>query len=170
MHPSPSTQESITEYILFNSEYSVIICCQCKCALAPGEGIKRHFQNLYQAISLQIRKEIMAHCETFTLLPPADVITPGIENGPVEGLELIFNGQKCINSNCIGYFSASEYTMKVHCRSHGWKKIDPIMWKKCAEQTYFIGVHRKFFEVNVERQQRFGLDILLTDILEEPNR
>src|SRR5436189_4415281 len=69
MHPSPLTPESITEYILFNSEYSVIICNQCKCALAPGEGIKRHFQNLHQAISLQIRKEIIAYCETLTLLP-----------------------------------------------------------------------------------------------------
>jgi len=92
MHPSPLTPESITEYILFNSEYSVIICRQCKCALAPGEGIKRHFQNLHLAISLQIRKEIVAYCETLTLLPPADVITPGIETGPVEGLELISDG------------------------------------------------------------------------------
>ena len=92
MHPSPLTPESITEYILFNSECSVIICRQCKCALAPGVGIKRHFQNLHPAISLQIRKEIVAYSETHTLLPPADVITPGIVNGPVEGLEL-----PCIN-------------------------------------------------------------------------
>ena len=76
MHPSPLTPESITEYILFNSEYSVIICRQCKCALVPGEGIKRHFQNLHQAISLQIRKQIIAYCDTLTLLPTADVITP----------------------------------------------------------------------------------------------
>src|SRR5437762_11076554 len=45
------------------------------------------------------------------------------------------DGQKCIYSNCIGYFSASEYTMEVHCRTHGWKKNDPIIWKKCAVQT-----------------------------------
>jgi len=167
MHPSPLPLESITEYILFNSEYSVVICHQCKCALAPGEGIKRHFQNLHQTISLQTRKEIIAYCETLTLLPPADVITPGIENGPVEGLELISDGQKCIHLNCIGYFSASKCTMEIHCRTHGWKKNDPIMWKKCAVQTFFQGVHRKFFEVDMEKQQQFSLDILLKDILEE---
>ena len=170
MHPSPLTPESITEYILFNSEYSVIICRQCKCALVPGEGIKRHFQNLHQAISLQIRKQIIAYCDTLTLLPPADVITPEIDDGPIEGLELISDGQKCIYSDCIGYFSASIVTMQIHCRTHGWKKNDPIMWKNCAVQTFFQGVHRKFFEVDVERQQRFGLDILLNDILEEANR
>ena len=76
MHPSPQTSESITEYILFNSEYSVIICRQCKYALAPGERIKKHFQRFHQAISLQIRKEIIAYCETFTLLSPGDIITP----------------------------------------------------------------------------------------------
>ena len=76
MHPSPLPLESITKYIVFNSEYSVVICHQCKCALAPGEGIKRHFQNLHQTISLQTRKEIIAYCETLTLLPSADVITP----------------------------------------------------------------------------------------------
>ena len=170
MHPSPLTPESITEYILFNSEYSVIICRQCKCALVPGEGIKRHFQNLHQAISLQIRKQIIAYCDTLTLLPPADVITPEIDDGPIEGLELISDGQKCIYSNCIGYFSASIITMQIHCRTHGWKKNDPIMWKKCAVQTFFQGVHRKFFEVDVERQQRLNLDILLNDVLKEACR
>ena len=118
MHPSPLTPESITEYILFNSEYSVIICRQCKCALVPGEGIKRHFQNLHLAISLQIRKEIVAYCETLTLLPPADVITPGIENGPVEGLELISDGQKCIHVDCTGYLSASIISMELHSKSN----------------------------------------------------
>src|SRR5207248_4817818 len=145
MHPSSLTPESITEYILFNSECSVIICRQCKCALAPGEGIKRHFQNLHLAISLQIRKEIVAYCETLTLLPPADVITPGIENGPVEGLELISDGQKCIYLNCIGYLSASEYTMKVHCRTHGWKKNDP---------TYIRSEERR-----VGKEYRYGLGV-----------
>ena len=137
MHPSPFPSESIMEYVLFNSEYSVIICRQCKYALTPGEGIKRHFQNLHLAISLQIRKEIVAYCETLTLLHPSDVISPGLENGPVEGLELVSDGQKCLYPNCIGYFSASESTMEIHCRIHGWKKNDPIMWKKCAVQTFF---------------------------------
>ena len=104
------------------------------------------------------------------MLPPDEVVTPGFENGPVEDLEFVSDGQKCIYSDCIGYLSASIITMKLHCRSHGWKKNDPIMWKKCAVQTFFQGVHRKFFEVDVERQQRFGLDILLNDILEEANR
>ena len=169
MHPSPLTPESITEYISFNSEYCVVICRQCKYALAPGEGIKRHFRNLHQAISLQTRKEIIAYCETLTLLSPIDVISPRLENGPVEGLELISDGQKCIYLNCTGYLSASIISMELHCRTHGWKKNDAIMWKKCAVQTFFQGVHRKFFEVDVEKQQRFGLDILLNDILEEAN-
>src|SRR5204863_3488171 len=170
MHPSPLTTESIKEYVLFNSEYFVIICRQCKYALTPGERIKKHFRNLHQTISLQTRNEIIAYCETLTLLSPTDVISPGPEHGPVEGLELVSNGQKCIYSNCIGYFSASKSTMEIHCRTHGWKKNDPIMWKKCAVQTFFQGVQRKFFEVDVEKQQRFSLDILLNDILEEANR
>ena len=170
MHPSPQTSESITEYILFLPEHCIIICRQCKYALAPGERIKKHFQSLHQAISLQTRKEIISYCETLTLLSPTDVITPEPENGPVEGLELISDGQKCIYLNCIGYLSASEYTMEVHCRTHGWKKNDPIIWKKCAVQTFFQGVHRKYFEVDVERQQQFGLNILLNDILEEANQ
>ena len=132
MHPSPLTPESITEYILFNSEYCVIICRQCKYALAPREGIKRHFRNLHQAISLQTRKEIIAYCETLTLFSPIDVISPRLENGPVEGLELISDGQKCIYLDCTGYLSASIISIELHCRTHGWKKNDAIMWKKCA--------------------------------------
>ena len=124
MHPSPQPSESMTEYILFHLEHSIIICRQCKYALAPGEGIKRHFQSLHQTISLQTRKEIIAYCETLQLLPPDEVITPGLDNGPVEGLELISDGQKCIYSDCTGYLSASIVTMKLHCRTHGWKKND----------------------------------------------
>ncbi len=170
MHPSPQTSEFLMEYILFNSEHSVIICHQCKYALIPGEGIKRHFRSLHQAISLQTRKEIIAYCETLQLLPPDEVITPGLDNGPVEGLELVSDGQKCIYLNCTGYFSASKSNMEIHCRSHGWKKNDLIIWKKCAVQTFFQGVYRKYFEVDVERQQQFGLNILLNDILEEANQ
>src|SRR5437773_10508784 len=96
MHPSPLTPESIKQYILYHPEHSVIICRQCKYALAPGERIKKHFQSLHQAISLQTRKEIIAYCETLQLLPPDEVITPGLDNGPVEGLELVSDGQKCI--------------------------------------------------------------------------
>ena len=162
--------ESITEYILFHPEHSIVICRQCKYAVAPGDRIKKHFQSLHQAISLQTRKEIIAYCETLQLLPPDEVITPGFDNGPIEGLELISDGQRCIYSDCIGYLSTSIITMKIHCRTHGWKKNDPIMWKNCAVQTFFQGVYRKFFEVDVERQQRFSLDILLNDILEEANR
>src|SRR5438876_11894820 len=99
MHPSPLTLESIKQYILYHPEHSVIICRQCKYALAPGERIKKHFQSVYQAISLQTRKEIIAYCERLTLLPPTDVITPGLENGPVEGLELISDGPKYIYPN-----------------------------------------------------------------------
>ena len=92
MHLSPQTSESITEYISFLPEHCIIICRQCKYALAPGERIKKHFQSLHQAISLQTRKEIISYCETLTLLSPTDVITPEPENGPVEGLELISDG------------------------------------------------------------------------------
>ena len=103
MHPSPLASESITEYILFHPEHSIIICRQCKYAVAPGDRIQKHFQSLHQAISLQTRKEIIAYCETLQLLPPDEVVTPGFENGPVEGLEFISDGQKCIHPNCIGY-------------------------------------------------------------------
>ena len=170
MHPSPLAPESIAEYILFHPEHSIVICRQCKYAVAPGERIKKHFQILHQAIPLQTRKEIIAYCETLQLLPPDEVITPAFDNGPIEGLELISDGQRCIYSDCIGYLSTSIITMKIHCRTHGWKKNDRIIWKKCAVQTFFQGVHRKYFEVDVERQQQFGLNILLNDILEEANQ
>ena len=170
MHPSPLTPECIRRYILFHSEHSIVICRQGKYAVVPGERIKKHFQSLHQVIPLQTRKEIIAFCETLQLLPPDEVTIPGFENGPIEGLELISDGQKCIYSNCTGYLSASIITMKLHCRIHGWKKNDPIMWKKCAVQTFFQGIHRKFFEVDLEIQRRFGLDILLNDILEEANQ
>ena len=118
MHPSPQTSESIMEYILFNPKHCIIICRQCKYGLAPGERIKKHFQSLHQAISLQTRKEIIAYCETLQLLPPDEVITPGLDNGPVEGLELVSDVQKYIYLNCAGYFSASKSTMEIHWRTH----------------------------------------------------
>src|SRR5205809_3107089 len=103
MHPSPQTSESIMEYILFNPKHCIIIYRQCKYALAPGERIKKHFQSLHEAISLQTRNEIISYCETLTLLSPTAVISREAENGPVEGIELIADGQKCIYLNCIGY-------------------------------------------------------------------
>ena len=129
MHPSPQTSEFLMEYFLFNSEHSVIICHQCKYALISGEGIKRHFRSLYQAISLQTRKEIIAYCETLQLLPLDEVITPGLNNGPVEGLELVSDGQKCIYLNCTGYFSASESTMEIHCRLMDGRKMIRLFGK-----------------------------------------
>jgi len=169
MHPSTLTPQSITEYILFCPEHSIVICRQCKYAIAPGERIKRHFQSLHQAISLQTRKEIIVYCSTLRLLPLEEVITPEPSNGPIEGLELFSKGWKCIYKNCSGYLSSTESleSMKIHCRIHGWKIHDEPMWEKCAMQTFFQGVHRKYFEVEIEKQRRFDLNILLDSMLRE---
>ena len=167
------TSELIKEYILYDSKHSIIICRQCKYALIPGENIKRHFQNLHQSISLPIRKEIIGYCDTLTLLPLKEVITPEPDNGPVDGLELYSNGWKCIYENCTGYLSASENldSMIFHCRTtHKWMQNDGVKWVKFTVQTFFQGKNVKFFEVNVEKQQRFSLNVLLHDVLEEANQ
>jgi hypothetical protein len=77
----------------------------------------------HQSIPLSIRKEIFEYVETLILLPPEEVIIPDFHNGPIPGLDVIFNGWKCVDSNCIGYLSATEQTdgIEIHCRQHGWK-------------------------------------------------
>src|SRR5437667_12017332 len=42
--------------------------------------------------------------------------------------------------------------------------------KKLTVHPFFQVVQRKYFEVDVERQQQFGLNILLNDIFEEANQ
>ena len=119
------------------------------------------------------RKEILTYANTLTLLPPQEVSTPGPENDPIEGLELISNGWKCIYENCEDHFLSGTIvttTMENHCRIHGWRVRDPPMWEKCSMQTFFKGNHIKYFEVKAETQDEVNLDTLLDDLLEEADR
>lgn len=104
------------------------------------------------------------------MLPPTEVIAPEPDNGPVEGLELVSDGLKCVHMNCVGNLFATMGSMEAHCRTHGWKAHEPPMWTDCSIQTFFKGQNIKYFEVNVEKHERIGLDELLEDILEEADR
>ena len=65
----------------------------------------------------------MTYVETLTLLPPDEVMSPDLNNGYIEELELIPNGFKYIYNNCPGFLSATDKTdsIEIHCRRHGWR-------------------------------------------------
>jgi len=132
--------EIALQYVSYNTDYSVVICIQNKNAITPNEGIWRHFQQLHKGIPSEAREAIKAFGKSVVVKGPKDVLMPSTEISPLNDLEVLKDGFRCIHSNCKGYLCGTLKVMQQHCqKTHGWVKKDGTMWRPQALQTFFKG-------------------------------
>ena len=133
------------EYLLYNHEYSVVICRQHKYAITK-DWIGRHFQEYHKTVPLKTRKEIEALVSELNLLDPIQVQLPS-DTIPVDGLT-IYNGFKCSYDGC-GALNGTVTSIKEHCKKkHKWIKSVGVMWTEQTVQTFFVGSHLKYVFFN----------------------
>src|SRR5579859_278648 len=97
----------ISEYLLYDSQWSIVICKRCKYALEPGSGVEKHLGRKHTAIDLDIRKGLIAWARNLTLVEPVFVGVPDENTLPIAGLELIKHGFKCDNDECLEYYATT---------------------------------------------------------------
>ena len=118
----------INQYLLYIEKIHVLICRSCQHGLLPGEGIRRHLHEKHQKIPLKTRRELISWANELPLVEPDQVLVPGPEEAPIEGLELIGNGFKCKFPDCLNPFITTPGAMKTHyyTRHKGVKKEEMI--------------------------------------------
>jgi len=140
--------ESITEiagkYVLYNSDLRILICRKGKYCISsdadqpedsPNSGIIDHFRHSeHKDIPRAHRVKIKQYISGLDIAKPRDVVIPPPESRPMPGLELHHEGAECLVCHEL---TSDVRQMKKHCREHGWKTGQDLMWKKQPVQTFF---------------------------------
>jgi hypothetical protein len=108
--------EEIQSYVIYNEDLKALICRSCQYGLNP-KGVKRHFQLYHKGVTLQLRKRIIAWCDTQSAKRLEDVEILMREVDAIEGLKVI-DGFIC--HTCESLWGTLPSMMK-HCQvSHKW--------------------------------------------------
>jgi len=135
------------EYIIYNSEYHVLICRQHGYAIPPN-GIVRHFRQLHKAIPLSTRQAIVQHIKSLDLYEPDKVVIPHDIIEPILHLTLL-QGVKCQFDKC-NELRGTENSMVYHCKvAHQWIRTNGVLWSKQCIQTFFQSSNRRFVSIVV---------------------
>ncbi|CAH0052441.1 unnamed protein product [Clonostachys solani] len=130
------------ELLLYDDEYQVVVCQQCKYALR-GTAIDRHLKEVHKILRSS-RHPYMAYVSKFPLLEPEEVITKPMNDFPVPFLP-VFDGLKCLDSSC-SYLCISTKRMQKHWLSeHGRHGYDNKDWQPALLQTFFRGNSLRYF-------------------------
>ena len=131
---------NMNAYIVYNSEYNVLICKEHECAIS-AEFLTRHFRMKHD-ISLERRQEILAYASQFTPTKPTDLMYTREKIIPIPYLRII-DGYQCNYDECdmiLGTLS----TIKKHCRqNHEWKAKDGECWFETRTQTFYQGNNQR---------------------------
>jgi len=129
--------ESIKSYVRYNETHKILICLQHKHAIAPGTGLKRHFQRQHPEMSSGTRQKILESVKDLELEDVDNVVIPDPEEYPIADIE-VKNGFACRHPECDGFYAGEMSTMAKHCqRKHGRQDNDPICWTEQTVQTIF---------------------------------
>ncbi|CAG9940044.1 unnamed protein product, partial [Clonostachys rosea f. rosea IK726] len=130
------------ELLVYDDEYQVIVCQQCKYALR-GTAIDRHLKEVHKILRSS-RHPYMAYVSRFPLLDPEEVINKPLNDFPVPFLP-VFDGLKCLDSSC-SYLCISVKRMQKHWLSeHGRHGYDNKDWQHALLQTFFRGNSLRYF-------------------------
>ncbi len=110
--PSPSPTSQIDERVLYLQKYKTLLCRQCKLALSPGNGIRRHLMHAHKEWPLKIRKDIAEYASQLELISSNQIVLPTSKGPPIPGLA-IPDGWSC--DGC-SYLCSTERTMQEHSR------------------------------------------------------
>jgi len=146
----------VQNYVVYNAQHKVLVCKEHQYAITD---VSRHFRgDDHSKMSTETRLKIRVATQHLKLTEPDDIVIPGSNSFPIEGLKLVEDGAKC---NKCGYITGTLDTMKYHCRQeHAWKAKDEPMWTNQAVQTFYPGTiyciyvlilakYRKFFAVTL---------------------
>jgi len=135
------TKITMNDYVTYNAEYQVLICCQHQYAIPP-EWITRHFQNSHQATPLVMRQAIVEYSRRLTLASPEDFVTGYEPVEAIKGLKIV-DGFQCRYDEC-SELRGTEGSIQKHCReSHKWVAAMGVKWRNQHMQTIFDGTRRK---------------------------
>src|SRR5216117_1336943 len=96
----------MNQYVKYNSDYHVLICCQHGYGLAP-DYIERHFRESHKTIPLETRRDIVSYSKTLDFWQPEQVNKSEPTFIPIQGLPII-HGFKCQYDGC-GELRSTEY-------------------------------------------------------------
>src|SRR5215510_9147131 len=74
------------EYLIYVSEYKVLICRSCEYCLQPG-GLYRHFQSEHKEVPINIRKALVEYADSLNVVKPMDVRYPIQQINVIPGLK-----------------------------------------------------------------------------------
>ena len=145
--------KAMNQYVKYNSDYHVLICCQHGYGLAP-DYIERHFRESHKTIPLETRRDIVSYSKTLDLWQPEQVNKSEPTFIPIQGLPII-HGFKCQYDGC-GELRSTEISMGKHCREiHGWKGKEGPMWTRQDMQIIFQGPNRKYIAQSKKIDSRY---------------
>ena len=127
---------NMNAYIVYNSEYNVLICKQHECAIS-AEFLTRHFRTEHE-ISLELRQEILTYASQYTPTKPTDLVYTRDRITPIPYLRII-HGFQCDYDQC-DTIHGTLGTIKKHCRvNHQWQAKDGQRWFERRAQTFYQG-------------------------------
>src|SRR5437667_9382691 len=141
------------QYVKYNSDYHVLICCEHAYGLAPNY-IERHFRETHKTISLETRRDIVSYTRTLDLWQQEQVNCSEPNLIPIQGLPII-HGFKCQYKGCQELRS-TEISMEKYCSDiHGWKRKEGQMWHQKDMQIIFQGPNRKYVAKSNKTDSRY---------------
>ena len=107
-HQFTVMSKMMDQYVKYNSDYHVLICCQHAYGLAPNY-IERHFRDTHKTISLETRRDIVSYTKTLDLWQPEQVNRSEPTLIPIAVLPII-QGFKCQYQGCQGLRGTNHYS------------------------------------------------------------
>jgi hypothetical protein len=133
----------MTDYLLYNTQYQVLICKEHQCGI-QNKWITRHFREEHPGLSLQTRQEIFNYSSQFSVVD-SEALTYSEGSVPaIIGLK-VADGFRCDYDQCK-VILGTEHSIKWHCnRVHAWKGMDQVKWTGIHVQTIYSGNNRRSF-------------------------
>ena len=136
----PLSHSRMHQYVIYNSQYQIIICRQHGYAI-QSRNVIRHFREHHKTISWEIRQRIAEYVHGLITCQLERLETPDDGGEPIHGLTII-KGCQCVYEGCTEKGALT--SIKRHCQgAHKWTEGDNAMWTNQAMQTFRQGPHRK---------------------------
>jgi hypothetical protein len=130
---------TLNQYIIYNSEYQVLICREHQCGITPSY-IGRHFRNDHKNVPLTVCQNTVSGITALEVCVPENVTEVTETILPIPGLEIV-NGYRCMAMGC-GFLGGTLGSIKRHCREHTGEIFEDIgtQYIETKLQTFFKGV------------------------------
>src|SRR5579862_6542973 len=131
----------MTGYVVYNSQYQVIICKEHQYAISTKSLIS-HFRDKHD-LDRATRQAINDYVSQFTITEAKNLTYSASRVNSIPYLNVI-QGYQCEYNTC-DIICGTLDTMKEHCkRQHLWKSQHGIRWSETRAQTFYQGNDRRY--------------------------